>query len=79
MEKYIKDIENSINTLEDKEKVKIICEYASDSFDKVIILGMKKIDTFEEYRILGNYKDDKDIVWNLEAAKISILNQTSNH
>ena len=33
MEKYIKDLENSINTLEDKEKVKIICEYASDAYE----------------------------------------------
>lgn len=78
MEKYIKEIKSSINRMDDKEKVKVICEYASDSFDKVIILGMKKIDEFEEYRILGNYKDDKDIVWNLEAAKTSVLNQIKN-
>lgn len=70
-DKIIKIIDN----IDNKQKVKEICDYASDSFDKVIILGMKKINNVEEYRIIGNYKDEKDIVWNLEVAKLSLINQ----
>lgn len=75
MKRDIKKIVNLVKPLDERQKVKEICDYASDSFDKVIILGMKKIDNIEEYRIIGNYKDEKDVVWNLEAAKLSVLNQ----
>ena len=75
MKKDIKKIVNLVEPFDEKQKVKEICDYASDSFDKVIILGMKKIQNCEEYRIIGNYKDEKDVVWNLEAAKHSILSQ----
>ena len=73
MKKDIKKIVNLVETFDEKQKVKEICDYASDSFDKVIILGMKKINNIEEYRVIGNYEDEKDVVWNLEAAKLSIL------
>ena len=78
MEKNIKKISDSVNEITDEQKVKEICDYASESFDKVIIIGMKKINYNEEYRIMSNYSDDKEIVWNLEAAKTSILNQIKN-
>lgn len=75
MEKNIKKISDSINEINDEQKVQEICNYASESFDKVIIIGMKKINGNEEYKIMTNYLDDKEIVWNFEAAKTSILNQ----
>ena len=78
MEKNIKKISDSVNEITDEQKIKEICDYASESFDKVIIIGMKKINYNEEYRIMSNYSDDKEIVWNLEAAKTSILNQIKN-
>lgn len=75
MKKEIKNVIKLVEDIDDKQKVKEICDYASDSFDKVIILGMKKIDDEEEYRIIGNYKDEKEIIWNLECAKLSVLKQ----
>ena len=75
MKKDIKNVIKLVEDIDDKQKVKEICDYASDSFDKVIILGMKKIDDEEEYRIIGNYKDEKEIIWNLECAKLSVLKQ----
>lgn len=75
MKKDIKNVIKLVENIDDKQKVKEICDYASDSFDKVIILGMKKIDNEEEYRIIGNYKDEKEVIWNLECAKLSVLKQ----
>lgn len=75
MKKTNKNIIKLVEGIDDKQKVKEICDYASDSFDKVIILGMKKIDNEEEYRIIGNYRDEKEIIWNLECAKLSVLRQ----
>ena len=75
MKKGIKNVIKLVEDIDDKQKVKEICDYASDSFDKVIILGMKKIDDEEEYKIIGNYKDEKEIIWNLECAKLSVLKQ----
>lgn len=75
MKKDIKNVIKLVEDIDDKQKVKEICDYASDSFDKVIILGMKKIDDEEEYKIIGNYKDEKEIIWNLECAKLSVLKQ----
>ena len=75
MKKEIKNVIKLVEDIDDKQKVKEICDYASDSFDKVIILGMKKIDDEEEYKIIGNYKDEKEIIWNLECAKLSVLKQ----
>ena len=75
MKKDLKNVIKLVEDIDDKQKVKEICDYASDSFDKVIILGMKKIDNEEEYRIIGNYKDEKEVIWNLECAKLSVLKQ----
>ena len=75
MKKNLKNVIKLVEDIDDKQKVKEICDYASDSFDKVIILGMKKIDNEEEYRIIGNYKDEKEVIWNLECAKLSVLKQ----
>ena len=75
MKKTNKNIIKLVEGIDDKQKVKEICDYASDSFDKVIILGMKKINNEEEYRIIGNYRDEKEIIWNLECAKLSVLRQ----
>ena len=74
MKKDISNLIKIVNDIDEKQKVKEICDYASDSFDKVIIIGMKKINNFEDYKIIGNHNDDKDLVWTLEAAKLSILN-----
>ena len=60
---------------DNRQEVQEICDYASDSFDKIIVLGMKKIENVEEYRMMGNYKDERDVIWNLEAAKTAILTQ----
>lgn len=75
MKKDLKNVIKLVEDIDDKQKVKEICDYASDSFDKVIILGMKKIDNEEEYRIIGNYRDEKKVIWNLECAKLSVLKQ----
>lgn len=75
MKKNLNNIIKLVEDIDDKQKVKEICDFASDSFDKVIILGMKKIDDEEEYKIIGNYKDEKEIIWNLECAKLSVLKQ----
>ena len=67
-----------INQIDEKQKVKEICDYAAYSCDKLIIVGMKNTGNTEEYRILSTYNDEKDIIWNLEAAKLSILRQFKN-
>ncbi|MFL2819254.1 MAG: hypothetical protein ACJ0BR_06330 [Candidatus Puniceispirillales bacterium] len=77
MDKEVKKIIKLVDDMDEKEKIKEICNYASETFDKVIILGMKKIDNKDDYKIIGNYKDIHEIVFNLECAKLSVLNQ--NH